>query len=149
MEYPVGIIIMEYAHRKAEQTLNNWSSNPTNGQRLNALEETKEVGKDRIEGSQRGKGSLDLVFPKEMKMQVKRSSLNFSLGIPASCKPHLTPVLRGKPRLSQCENILKRAVLALHTKSYMLLPCIRNLSQNVILKASVLQVFCSFRDRNS
>lgn len=107
------------------------------------------MGKARIEGLQRGKDPLELVFPKEMKMQVKRSSLNFSLGIPASCKPHLSPILRGKPRVSQCENILKRAVLLLCTKSYMQLPCTRNLGQNVILKARVFQEFCSFRDRNS
>lgn len=131
---------MECAYRKATQTLNNQTSNPTNGQKLNALWETKEVGKARVERLQRGKGSLKLVFPKEMKMQVKRSSLNFSLRIPAPCMSHLPPGLRGKPRISQSENILKRQVLAL---------CTGDLSQNVILKATVFQKFCSFRDRDS
>lgn len=106
---------MEYAHRKATQTLNNWTSNPTNGEELR---ETKEVGKARIERLQRGKNSLELIFPKEMKMQEKRSYLNFSLGFPASFKPHLSPGLRGKPRISQSENILKREVFALCTKGY-------------------------------
>lgn len=107
------------------------------------------MGKARVERLQRGKDSLKLVFPKEMKMQVKRSSLNFSLRIPASCMLHLPPGLRGKPRVSQSENILKRQVLALCTKSYKILPCTGDLSQNVILKATVFQKFCSFRDRDS
>lgn len=42
VEYSEGILTMERAHRKAAQILNNSTSTGPNGQKLNALKETKD-----------------------------------------------------------------------------------------------------------
>lgn len=58
-------------------------------------------GKARIARLQGGKESLELAFPKEMKTQVKKTSLKSALGIPEPCKPHPSPVLtRNNKRVS-------------------------------------------------